>query len=297
MSVVTKITVVVLAIILAIFLFLFLTVHKPTEELLNEYINEGNYSAAIELIEKDLSPNDPLYHILKARIYTAKGDYYQSLTELQSVVYSSLDDKEKAKLLAGLVELAQKTAREHKDQIARKAYEYILQLEPDYELGEGFKFLAEFYFKSGDFGHSIPYFERYINSSSLIDSVIDHYIKALYEIGDYRRIVRYKDTIIEKGNRDSYTYLLLSLYKLARFAYESGNYTDAIGYLTQFFDLTQKIGRPRYIWEDAELLLADSYKQLGKYDMAKKHYENVAVFGEIANNKKKALERLNELPQ
>ncbi len=296
MSIFWKVTAAFFGVIIVIVLLLKLTTHKSTEERISEYITEGNYPAAIELIEKEYSPNDPLYHILKARVYTAKGDYYQSLTELQSVVYNSLDDKKKAKLLAELVELAQKTAREHKDQIARKAYEYILQLEPDYELGEGFKFLAEFYFKSGDFGHSIPYFERYINSSSLIDSVIDHYIKALYEIGDYRRIVRYKDTIIEKGNRDSYTYLLLSLYKLARFAYESGNYTDAIGYLTQFFDLTQKIGRPRYIWEDAELLLADSYKQLGKYDMAKKHYENVAVFGETAN-KKKALERLNELPQ
>ncbi len=291
-----KVTIVILSFIFVmIALIYFITHHGDLETSVDNLLSEGRYQQAELLVENELSPQQPEYHILKARIYTAEGRYYESLRELQSVIYSSLNDEEKAKLIGELVALAQNAAQRNKFGVARKAYEYILQLDPNYNLGEGFRFLAELYFRSGEFAHSIPYFESYIHFSGVMDSVIDNYVKALYESGEYKRIATLQDSIIEKGNSASRNYLLLSLYHLARDAYDSGNYTETIDLLTRFFDIVNRTERPRYIWEDADLLLADAYTKIGEYEKARKIYETLAVFAET-KDKKIAEQRLKELP-
>ncbi len=264
------------------------------EKNIESLLEKQEYQKAEQLVEENYSPSDPMYHILKGKVYTAEGEYYQALRELQSVVYSTLKDEQKAKLISELVNLAQKAATDGKSQIARQTYEYLLQLEPNYDLGEGFRFLGKFYFNSGEFGHSIPYFERYIAQTGNERYVLDDYIKALFETKEYRKILEFKDSIISEGNENSQRYLLFSLYYLARQSYLEGKYQEALGYLKEFFEISKAVGRPRYVWEDAALLLADCYRELGEFDKAKKWYETIAALGET-ENKKIAQQRLKEL--
>ena len=296
MSNLLKILAGLLVLIIAAFvIFQYVTPHENlVEKNVERLLREGKTREAERIVDENLSPSEPIYHILKGRIFVEEAEYYQALRELQSVVYKTLNDDQKAKLIGELIYLAQKAASDGRNQIARKAYEYLLQLEPDYDLGEGFKFLAEFYFKGGEFGHSIPYFERYISQTGNLDAVLNEYVKALFEEGEYDRILRLRDEILSNGDDNAQRYLLFSIYYLARDDYQKGNYQAAIDLLKEFFNIARQVGQPRYVWEDAALLLADCYRELGDIENARRWYENILVFGET-ENKRIAEQRLKEL--
>ena len=244
-------------------------------------ISAGKYQEAESLILEELQRRkyDPNLYILLGETYTAWGRYDQALKQFLSVPPRGLDEETKTALLNGLLGLADSSRKIGRVITAKKAYEYALQVEPDVDLGEGFKFLGDYYFDRHTYPQAALYYEEYLKHGGRKELVLDKLVRALYEIDAYEDVIKLHNDIVQLGSSKSQRYLQFAYYQAAKKAFLQKKFQDAIELLDKFFQL----GSPKYVWEDATMLKARCLLAIGDTSSAIEQLQRIAAFGTTVN--------------
>ncbi len=207
---------------------------KPEEKAKKLLITGKLKEAEAVLLECD-TPS-VLSKILLGEVYTRMGKLDRAIKVFQSAGYN-LSDKERDMLSAGLLELAQKARDQNYYLIAKDSYERLLEIDPKADIGDGLKFLADYYFEKGDKGRALNFYEMCLERGGSLDEVGLRYARCLLEENEYRKLAGLYDFLRKSREADAHWILCDGLYKLAEQLYNEEKYDSALVYLKMLIDL------------------------------------------------------------
>ncbi|MCD6087970.1 MAG: hypothetical protein J7K11_08405 [Candidatus Hydrothermae bacterium] len=242
---------------ITLFLLLLIACSSEKPEIKAKKLLETGKLKEAEAILLESDTPSVLSRILLGEVYTRMGKLDRALTAFKSAGYNLKKD-EKNFLSTGLLELARKAQEQNYYLIAREAYERLLEVDPDADIGDGLKFLADYYFRLGDKRKALSYYEMYLNRGGDFEGIATNYAQCLLAVGDYRKLAEYYDELRKIREADTDWILQEGLYKLAEQLYEEEKYDSALLYLKKLLGL-----RTNDIYTDrANLLMGRVYEAL-----------------------------------
>jgi tetratricopeptide (TPR) repeat protein len=256
--------------IILLFFLLSCTREKPWERA-EKLMETGNYSEAERILRRtDLS--HPMVKILLGEIYTNTGRYEKALSILKEVK-EPLSEDMRGRLFSSLISLAQTAKEIGYRYIAKEAYEIILQHEPEYDLGDGFLFLGNYYFYHGEYSDALKYYTLYLESGGRLKSFLPSYLRTLFELEKYDEIISLRDSVIKGKSAEIDWIVGNALYEKAKINFEAGYPDSTILYAKAFL----RWGSPRVLLDDVYYIMGKAYEFLDDTVNAIKSYRESII--------------------
>jgi len=276
------------------FLIIFILIgsckRKSLEERVEELI-EANELRKAEwiLLKKDTS--EIKVKILLGEVYRIQGREEEALKVYLSCGIPG-SEEEKNKLVEGLFKLGYQSERKGKKHLARASYERILLIQPEYDLGEGFRLLAELYFSRHDYEKASDYYRRYLESGGESTRVLLNYSRTLYEIDSFFNVTEMEEELKKLESAEAYWILGNSLLKVAEKLKEKEEEDSSLLFLSRLIAL----GRPEVLMDDAFYLKGTILERKGDTLSAIRCYRKVLhLLKGKSPLRKSARRRLREL--
>lgn len=243
---------------------------KPWEKA-EKLIEMGNYSEAERILLKS-DTTEPMVKILLGEIYTNTGRYEKALSILRSIEKTISEDT-RGRLFSALISLAQIAREIGYRYIASESYEIILEHEPEYDLGDGFYFLANYHFYLGQYSKALKYYTYYLETGGRLKEFLPSYLRTLYELKEYDKIIVLRDSVTQGKSAEIDWIVGNAFYEKAKSNFERGYPDSAIIYSESFL----KWGAPKVLIDDVYFIMGKSYEFLDDTANALKAYRETIL--------------------
>lgn len=275
-----------------LFLLLLLSCgRKSIEEKVQTLIERNRYREALSLIERT-GDNAPSLKILKATIYVRTGRFekaYETLRKLSTIPKERENDFKELLLC-----IADSSLYYNRRYLAKESLLLLISHFPRINLGERYSFLGDYYFYQGEYKRALEFYNRYLDAGGTFKNVAPSYMRSLYELGEYGKILDLKEKV-RRGEFAEVDWIVgNTLYKLALQSLDSEEYDSTILYTDMFL----KWETPRILLDDIYFLRGKAFAMLGDTLNAIKNLKKVLnVFRARTPLKDSARILLRELSQ
>jgi len=251
-----------------------------------EHFEKRQYKKAIEILET-VKPGrrTPSIDILLGKSYSALFEFNKANIILKEMLgrYPSSKDS----LIKTYMEIARRFERRKRNDLSVKVYLSLLEVENDYNIGNGFYTLGHFYYLRNDVTKARQFFEKGV--VNIIDrkiltktksELIDIYEKQgmLKEAFDISLDDPSGEIIFRRGKIS---------YSLAKNFFSKNDFDSALAYC----ESVVKIKSPKTLLDDTYFLMGEIYSEEGYYTDAIKYYKEVVKLDKYGNNEIAAVAR------
>lgn len=235
-------------------------------------IEQGRYREAIGRLEKLTKKEEKgelLYFL--GRAHGGLKDFYQADSYYRRALSS--DSTLKVRVIAGYLTLGEELI-DSKEDLAVRAWERILSLDPDYDLGERLYLLGDHHFRNQNYKRASNLYSKALTVSPLSPSAKDgryRLVLSLQRLGELEEALKWSGETIERKNQDL-------LYEVGKIAYSLAEKSLKDGYEERAIELlrrTIEIGKPKILMDDAYFLMGEIHLGKGKNKEAFRYYREV----------------------
>lgn len=261
-------------------------------------MEKGRYREAAAVLEKleEQNPTPKVYYLLGlSNARTKDIDRVERYFDLAL----SGDSGYTSHVIEAYTLLGKEYSASSQGDLGTRAFERVLELSPDADLGEHFYTMGGHYYEQEDF-----------------EKAIDSYQKGLLSVASSRRAIRARRYIVrsyhELGKRTEaleYCEQFLKIRKDQDLLYEKGTLShelalesferDSLARCMAYLKKVIEAGQPVPLQDDAHFLMGDLYLRWGDYRRAKKNFEAVLRLNPYGGSQlvKDAHERLRVIEQ
>jgi len=214
----------------------------------------------------------------------------QAIPIIEKLVKCGPSYQEKGiKMLSDYAERAKKTYR---DYVAAICLLKILEIDPEYDLGEDYGFLGNWFYNREDYEKAIEFYNKFLMEDSSAIQIRLKLAQSYEKTGDYGDAYQVLDAGNEISKDWDIKYNLGKIsFMLGKEYFNNGNVAKA----EELFRRTIRLGLPEVLVDDAYFYLGDIYFSEGKYSRAIEYYRKVEDLNPFSSNRivRKAKKRID----
>ncbi|HOK23736.1 MAG TPA: hypothetical protein PKU67_06935, partial [Candidatus Hydrothermia bacterium] len=227
-----------------------------------------------------------------ARISFLRKDI-KNAYEILMGIETPADSKTRAKLLNFLIEFGDTVLSLKYRDMAKNIYLKIYRLDPKFYLGLRSRIIAEDQMYEGNYEEALKLFEKYLNEGGEFDDIAQSYIKCMYLLNQWDRIIAYGSKIVKLREDAELQFILGEAYfNLARNYFDNSMYDSAYTNFDRFIQ-----------WGIPKIYLDDAYYYKGYIldtwgndrEALECYYKVLSLAPPRSVFARKARERINEL--
>ncbi len=256
-----------------------------------ELVKNRKFNEAILILKQD---NSPTALFLLGKIQLRLNQPINAFKSFDKAVRES--PQYKKLVVAQLLNFAHSMDEGGKDYLASKAYEKILSLDENLDLGMGYKTLGEWYYNKEEYEKAIPLLQKALFVSQKNDDIRLMLIRANMKMGNMKDALNIAEEGMRISNNWQFRYLVGNLgYILGKMYYKDEKYNDALLMLSK----TIAIGLPEVLKDDAYFLMGKIHFNEKDYKEAEACFKKVIELNPFTKGKivREAQERLNVLKE
>lgn len=251
-----------------------------------EHMEKREYGRAVETLET-ISPSRRTANVnlLLAEVYGIRFEFEKADHALRTT-YERFPAR-KDTVLSAYLSLAERFEKRKRTDLAILAYTSLLELESEYNIGNGFYLLGHHYVETNDLAKAMLYFEKAVeyvtDKRTLTRSKIE--LIDIYEgVGRYREAIEISlddqstDIVFRRGK-------LSFLYAQALFSKKE--FDSALAYCESII----VINSPRSLIDDTYFLMGEIFSADNNYKEAVKCYREVVKLDKFGNSELAAMAR------
>jgi len=254
-------------------------------------INNREFNKAILILKQD---NSPAALFLLGKIQLRLNYPIDAFKSFDKVVKGP--PLYKKDVLTQLLRFAYAMDKNGKDYLASRAYEKVLSLNENIDLGMGYKTLGKWYYNKEEYEKAIPLFQKALFVPPKDDNIRLMLIKANMKIGNMEDAMNITEEGMKISNNWQFRYMDGKLgYILGEKYYKDEKYDNALLMLSK----TITIGLPEVVQDDAYFLIGKIYFNEKNYKEAEACLKKVLELNPFTKGKivREAEERLKVLKE
>ncbi len=251
--------------------------HKQKEA--REHFDKRQYEKAVQVLET-ISPGkrNPNISLLLGKSYSALFEFSKAdriLKEMLSRYPSSKDS-----LIRTYLEIADKFRRRKREDLSVRVYLSILEVESDYNIGNGFYTLGHYFYLRNDIVRARTFLENGVLNIKDRKTLT----RAKIELMDiYEQLGMLKEAFDLSGNDESGDIIFRRgkvSYSLAKDFFSKNHFDSALAYCESII----QIKSPKMLLDDTYFLMGEIYSEEGCYRDALKCYKEVVKLDKFENS-------------
>ena len=251
-----------------------------------EYIEKHEYGRAIEILETiNPSKRTANVNLLLGEVHSIRFEFEKADHVLRTT-YERFPASRDSVLSMYLL-MAERFEKRKRTDLAIMAYTSLLELESEYNIGNGFYILGYHYVETNDLAKAMLFFEKaveHITDKRLLTKSKIELIDIYEVVGQYREAIEISledpstDIVFRRGKL-SYLY--------ARSLFSKKEFDSALTYCESII----VINSPRSLIDDTYFLMGEIFSANNNYKQAVKCYKEVVKMDKFGNNELAALAR------
>jgi len=254
-----------------------------------ELVKKRKFNEATLVLKQD---NSPPALLLLGKIQLKLNHPIEAFKSFGKAVKKS--PAYKKAVISELLKFAHLMDKANKTYLASRAYEKILNLNENMDLGRGYQTLGTWYYNKEEYEKSIPLLQKALYVSSQNDELRLMLIKANMKTNKFEDALNITEEGMKISKNWEYRYIKGKLgYIIGEKYYQDGKYNKSLLMLSK----TIAMGLPEVLKDDAYFLMGNIYFNKKNYKEAKACFEKVIALNPFTKAKivREAQERLNIL--
>lgn len=236
------------------------------------YIKKGEYRSAILILENLEEKNSKVNYLLgvsylNVNQFEPAHKYFTKSVNIDSTYADSI--------IKNYSDLTDRYLKMRMDDMAAHTFERILEIKDNYDIGENFYLLGDYYYDHKKFLKAKEYYIKGLESVSSGKSSKDakiKVVKSLLELGELTESLEWCEKFLEEETTEDLLWHKGEIaYKLAEKKYKEKNYGESLVYASKVIEA----GSPIHLLDNVNFLLGEINFSLKNYIKAKKFYRNV----------------------